>query len=118
MRRGRLPFPIHTAIELASASALLLVPFAIGLSFGATVTAAVIGSLLFGLAISGTASDGRGTLPLSAHAAFDSLLAFLLIAAAVAFGIAGDQLALALLLAIGALQLVLNSTTSYSLRSA
>jgi hypothetical protein len=114
MFRGRVPYPLHAAIELVTAVALIGVPFAIGLSLDATITAGVLGVVLFGLAVSATDSGGRGTLPISAHAAYDAAVAFALIGAAIVFGTAGEGAALAFLLAAGTAQLVLNSLTRYS----
>jgi hypothetical protein len=106
---------MHAALELLTATALIGVPFAIGLPFDAVITAGVIGVALFGLAISATATEGRGTVPISAHAMYDSVIAFMLIGAGIAFGFAGQTSALAFLLAAGTLQLVLSSLTRYSL---
>ncbi len=114
MFRGRVPFSLHAALELVTAIALILVPFAIGLSLNATITAAVVGLVLFGLAVSGTATEGRGTLPLSAHAAYDAGVALVLIGAAIVFGVIGEAPALAFLLAAGVAQLTLNGFTRYS----
>lgn len=104
---------MHAAYELLTASALIAVPFALGLSFNATLTAGAIGVLLFGLAVSATANEGRGTIPVAAHANYDAAIAFVLVLAAIAFGFAGQMLALAVLLAAGAAQLLLNSVTHY-----
>ena len=117
MRRGKLTYPAHAAFELVTAAALLAVPFALGLSFDATLTAGVIGVLLFGLAISATAADGRGTIPVAAHAAYDAAIALVLIGAAVVFGLIGQELALVVLLLAGVSQLLLNSFTRYSVPS-
>ena len=114
MFRGRVPYPLHAALELVTATALIGVPFAIGLSIDATITAGVLGIVLFGLAVSATASDGRGTLPISAHAAYDSAVALALVAAAIVFGFMGEPAALAFLLAAGIAQLTLNGFTRYS----
>jgi hypothetical protein len=108
---------MHAAVELFTAAALIGVPFAIGLSAEAIITAAVIGVALFGLAVSATDTEGRGTLPLSTHAAYDSAIGFVLIAASIAFGVAGEVGAMAFLLAAGTAQLTLNSVTRYSLAS-
>ena len=118
MFRGRVTYPLHAALELVTAVALMAVPFAIGLSLDATIAAGVIGVALFGLAVSATDSEGRGTLPISAHAAYDSAIALVLVGAAIAFGLAGEGAALALLLAAGMAQLVLNALTRYSPTSA
>ena len=114
MFRGRVPYPLHAALELVTATALIAVPFAIGLSLDATITAGAVGVVLFGLAISATDSEGRGTLPISAHATYDAAVALVLVGAAVVFGIAGEAPALAFLLAAGIAQLTLNALTRYS----
>jgi hypothetical protein len=114
MFRGRVSYTLHAALELITAVALLSVPFAIGLSLDATITAGVIGIVLFGLAVSATDSDGRGTLPVSAHATYDAAVALVLVGAAVVFGVAGEVPALALLLAAGIAQLMLNGFTRYT----
>src|SRR5687768_17015384 len=114
MFRGTVSYPLHAAFELLVATALIELPFAIGLSVDATITAVVLGALLFGLAVSATDHEGRGTLPISAHAAYDSAIALVLIGAAIAFGVAGQHLALAFLLAAGTAQLVLHALTRYT----
>lgn len=105
---------MHAALELLTAATLIAVPFAIGLSFDAVVTAGILGVVLFGLAISATGTEGRGTLPISAHATYDAAISLVLIGAALAFGIAGQVGALAFLLTAGVAQLALNSVTRYS----
>jgi hypothetical protein len=114
MVRGRVSYALHAAIELVTAVALLVVPFAIGMSTNAAITAAVLGAALFGLAISATGDDGRGTLPVSAHAAYDAAVALVLVGSAVIFGLSGEPTALAFLLAAGTAQLTLNTLTRYS----
>ena len=114
MFRGTVPFTLHAALELVTATALIAVPFTIGLSLNATITAAVVGIVLFGLAVSATATEGRGTLPISAHAAYDAGVALVLIGAAIVFGLAGEVPALVFLLIAGIAQLVLNGFTRYS----
>ena len=114
MFRGRVPFSLHAALELVTATALIGVPFAIGLSVDATITAGIVGIVLFGLAVSATGSDGRGTLPISAHATYDAAIALVLVAAAAVFGFAGEPAALVFLLVAGIAQLTLNGFTRYS----
>jgi len=114
MFRGTLSISVHAALELITASALIGAPFVLGLSLDATITAVVIGTVLFGLAISATATEGRGTLPLSAHAAYDASIALVLVGAAIYFGVSGQATALGFLLAAGTAQLVLNAVTRYS----
>ena len=64
--------------------------------------------------MSATDSDGRGTLPISAHATYDAAVALVLVGAAVVFGVAGEIPALVLLLAAGVAQLTLNGFTRYA----
>jgi hypothetical protein len=104
---------MHAALELVTAVALIAVPFALGMSFDATITAGVIGVVLFGLAVSATDSEGRGTIPVSAHAAYDAAVALVLVGAAAVFGLAGEAPALIFLLAAGTAQLALNALTRY-----
>ena len=114
MFRGRVSYPLHAALELITATALIAVPFAIGLSLDATITAVAVGIILFGLAVSATDAEGRGTLPVSAHATYDAAVALVLVGAAIVFGLAGEVPALVFLLAAGIAQLTLNGFTRYS----
>jgi hypothetical protein len=114
MFRGTVSFSLHAALELVTATALIAVPFTIGLSLNATITATVVGIVLFGLAVSATASEGRGTLPISAHATYDAGVALVLIGAAIVFGLMGEVPALVFLLAAGVAQLTLNGFTRYT----
>ena len=114
MFRGTVSYPLHAAFEIVVATALIATPFAIGLSVDATITAVVLGAVLFGLALTATDHQGRGTLPISAHAAYDAALALVLIGAGIAFGVAGQPAALAFLLAAGTAQVVLSALTRYT----
>ena len=114
MFRGRVSYPLHAALELITATALIGMPFALGLSADATITAAALGIVLFGLAVSATDSEGRGTLPISAHATYDAAVALVLVGAGIVFGLAGEVAALVFLLVAGVAQLTLNGLTRYS----
>jgi hypothetical protein len=103
---------------IGAGSALMLGPAALGLSVAAIVTGFVVGSLTTALGIAGTGTDGRGTLSVSAQAVFDRGLALGLLGAALAFGFAGDRVALALFGAIGLLTLLVALTTRYTVRPA
>ena len=70
--------------------------------------------VVLALAVSATASEGRGTLPISAHATYDAAVALVLVGAAIVFGLSGETAALAFLLAVGVAQLTLNGLTRYS----
>jgi hypothetical protein len=114
MYKGRVTYALHAPLELLTATALIGAPFALGLSLNASITAVAIGIVLFGLAVSATATDGRGTLPMSAHATYDAAVALVLLGAAVVFGLSGEVPALVFLLAAGLVQLALNGFTRYS----
>jgi hypothetical protein len=105
---------MHAAIELALAAALILLPFAVGLEPSAMIAGIAIGSVLAGLAISGSEPGGRGGLPLSAHAAYDLGAAIGLICAAIILGLASGPASLILFLAAGLAELTLTVSTSYS----
>lgn len=109
-----IPLPIHSALEIALGSAIIAAPLVLGLGTAALVTGFVVGVLIIGLAV-GATGTGRGSIPISAHAAYDSGIGLGLIAAGVALGVAGDLGALAVLTSAGVVQLVLNATTRYSL---
>ena len=88
-------------------------PFVFGLGPAALVTAVVIGAILMGLAL-GASGSGRGSIPVSAHAAYDVGIAIGLVAAGVMLGIAGDGAALLVLAAAGVLQVALSAATRYT----
>jgi hypothetical protein len=104
---------IHAALELALAGALILVPYAAGLSPGPIMAGIAIGALLAGLAISGFDPHGRGGLPLSAHAAYDWAVATGLVGAGIVLGLASGPSALIFFLAAGLAEFTLAASTSY-----
>lgn len=110
--------PVHGAIELAIGLALMAAPFALPVSSAATVTAVLIGAVIVGLALAGSESEGRGTIPVAAHAAYDSGIAVGLVAAGVLLGISGDAVALGLFVATGLVQAALRISTRYVAASA
>lgn len=105
--------PVHSALEIALATAVMAAPFVFGLGAAALVTSVVIGSVLMGLALGGSGS-GRGAIPVAAHAAYDSGIALGLVAAALLFGVTGDLAALGVLAVAGVLQVALTATTRYT----
>ena len=74
----------------------------------------MLGALAVELGVAGTASEGRGTLPISAHAVYDRALALGLFLAAAIFGVTGETEAAPVFAAAGALALVVTSITRYS----
>jgi hypothetical protein len=105
--------PLHSAIEIGLATAVMTAPFIFGLGPAALVTSVSIGALLMGLALGGSGS-GRGSIPVAAHAAYDGGIAIGLVLAGVLLGIAGDGSALIVLAAAGLLQVALTASTRYT----
>jgi hypothetical protein len=107
----------HTLIEVLAAPILMAAPFLLGFSAGLGGATVALGVLLMGLAIS-SATDQR-TIPLSAHASFDYILAGVTIATGLILGIAAaDPVATAFLVGFGAAHLALTASTRYSARGA
>jgi hypothetical protein len=119
MTLSRLISPaLRSGLLIAAGSALIVGPAALELSVGAIVTGVAVGILTMALGIAGTDAQGRGTLSVAAQAVYDRLLALVLVAAALAFGFAGDRLALALFGALGLATLAVALTTRYTVRPA
>jgi len=105
---------LRAGLLVAVGSALFSVPFAIGLSMAAIATGLVAGIVAIGLGLAGTAPEGRGTIPVSAHAAYDVGLAIGLALSAVAFAVTGEVAAAAFFFVTGLIQLTLSAITRYS----
>jgi hypothetical protein len=119
MTVSRLISPVlRSGLLIAAGTALMVGPTALELSVGAILTGFVVGILATALGIAGTGSDGRGTISVSAQAVYDRLLALGLLLAALAFGFAGERLALAAFGAIGLMTLLVAVTTRYTVRPA
>jgi hypothetical protein len=99
---------------IAAGSSLLVLPLMLGLGGAAIITSIAAGALAVALGAAGTASEGRGTIPLSAQAVYDRLLALGLLIAAVLFGLAGEGAALAFFGAAGVVALAVATATRYS----
>jgi len=95
-------------------TALILAPIGFGLGVAAGMTGVIVGALCVALALAGTETTGRGTIPLSAHAVYDRGLGLGLVLSAVAFGVVGELGAMALFGFTGVAALVVTSITSYS----
>jgi hypothetical protein len=108
------PLSLHGALEVLAAPAIVAAPLALGLGEATSVVAFVIGVVLLGHALS-IYGDGRRTVPLSAHAGFDYLLAIAAMVSGVAIGIAtGDGAATGFLVGVGVAQLALTASTRFS----
>ncbi len=97
---------------------LIAAPLALGLGAAPLVTGALAGALCVSLALAGTDTSGRGTIPLSAHAVYDRAIGVGLVVAAGIFAIAGEPAATALFGGLGLVALLVTSITSYSARAA
>jgi hypothetical protein len=104
----------RSGLLIAAGTALIMVPFAIGLSMAAVVTGIAIGVIGVALGLAGTDTQGRGTLPISAQAVYDRGLALGLMAAGIAFGLTGDDTALIVFGATGIAALLMAVITRYS----
>jgi len=91
-------------------------PFALALSTAAVAFSVVVGTMLVGLALTTSEPGGRGSLPLSAHAAYDRGFGIGLVAAGLGFGISDSYRAFGFFAAAGALELLLSATTRYAPR--
>jgi hypothetical protein len=110
-----IPVDVHGALEVLAAPLLLVAPFALGFPALAGMVSIAIGVLLLGLALSIYADGGRGSLPLTAHAGFDYLLAGTLIAAGITVGaVTHDPAATIFMVGFGSAHLALTTSTRFS----
>ena len=105
--------PAHGAIELLAGLLTMAAPFVLGFGPAGIVVAVALGALIVGLALA-TASTEQGSMPISAHFAFDRGLVIGLMGAGVALGLAGDAAAALFFAAVGAALLLLSLSTRYS----
>jgi hypothetical protein len=113
-----IPPTLRSGLLTVAGTALIVAPLLLGLAPAAIVTGVVVGAAVVALALAGTESQGRGTLPLSAQAVLDRGLALGLMAAALIFGLAGDTDALLVFAVVGIAALIVTSMTRYSARPA
>jgi hypothetical protein len=99
---------------VAAGIGLIAAPALLGVGSAALITGLVLGAMAIELGVAGTASEGRGTLPISAHAVYDRGLALGLFVAAAIFGLTGETDAAPVFAAAGALALLVTSITRYS----
>jgi hypothetical protein len=108
---------LRPALLTAAGSALIGVPFLMGLEAAVLVTGMLIGTLAIALGLAGTEPGGRGTLPLSAQAVYDRGLALGLLLSAAIFGFAGEPAAMVLFAGAGLAALFTTVVTRYSARA-
>jgi hypothetical protein len=114
MRMRAISVGVHSAIEVFAAPAIMVAPFVLGFGQAATVISVTLGVLLFGLALQ-TEGPNR-TVPLSAHAGFDYVLATAAAIAGLVIGLAtGEWYAAVFLVGVGAAQVGLTASTRFSI---
>src|SRR4051812_47769378 len=108
--------PVHGALEMLVGFLLLVSPFALTLSAAATVVGVTAGVLVIGLALTSTGveAEGRHSMPIATHYAFDYGLVTGLLGVAAILGVTGDRGAATIFAGAAAAQLALNLTTRYS----
>jgi hypothetical protein len=105
---------LRAGLLVVAGSALIGVPFMLGLEAAALVSGVIVGALTIALGIAGTEPGTRGSLPLSSQAAYDRGLALGLLVSAGLFGLFGEFEAMALFALVGLAALVTTSVTRYS----
>jgi len=115
MSRSRLiTHAMRAGLLVLAGSALIAVPFLLGLEAAPLVTGVIIGALAIALGLAGTEPGTRGSLPLSTQAVYDRGLALGLIVSAGIFGLYGELEAMGLFAAAGLAAAVMTSVTRYS----
>jgi hypothetical protein len=105
---------LRAGLLVVAGSALIGVPFVLGLDAAPLVTGVIIGALTVALGLAGTEPGTRGSLPLSSQATYDRGLALGLLVSAGLFGLYGELEALALFAVAGLTALITTSVTRYS----
>jgi hypothetical protein len=109
---------IHHALRagllVAVGSALIGVPFALGLDAAPLVSGVLVGALTIALGLAGTEPGGRGSLPVSTQAAYDRGLALGLFLSALLFGLFGELEAMGLFALAAVAAVITTSVTRYS----
>ena len=95
-------------------SALIGVPFLLGLDAAPLVTGVLVGALAIAHGLAGTEPGARGSLPLSSQAVYDRGLAVGLVLSAGLFALYGEWEAMALFAVAGVAALIMTSVTRYS----
>ena len=105
---------LRPGLLVAAGSALIAVPFMVGLNAAPLVSGVIVGALTIALGVAGTEPGSRGSLSLSSQAAYDRGLALGLFLSAALFGLFGEFEALALFAFAGLAALVTTSVTRYT----
>lgn len=105
---------LRGALLVVAGSALIALPFLLGLDAAALVTGVIVGALAIALGVAGTEPGSRGSLPLSTQAVYDRGLAIGLILSAGLFALYGEWEAMALFAIAGLAALIMTAVTRYS----
>ena len=105
---------LRSALIMSAGLALISVPFLIGLEAAALTTSVALGVAMAGLALAGTETSGRGTLPVSAQAVYDRGIAIGLMVVASIFALSGEQAAALTFAVAGVATLIVAAATRYS----
>ena len=105
---------LRSGLLMSAGTALIAIPFLVGLGAAAIVTGVAVGAVMVALALAGTEAGGRGTLPVSAQAVYDRGIALGLLLVGVIFGIAGETGAALVFASTGAAALIVATITRYS----
>jgi len=104
----------RAGILVTIGTTLLLAPIALGLSVAAIAAGVMIGVLTVGLGLAGTATSGRGTIPITAHMVYDQGLAAGLLLSGGVFLLASEPVAALVFGTAGLIQLVVGGITRYT----
>jgi hypothetical protein len=109
-----IPIGVHGALEVLAAPLLIVAPFVLGFGAVAGALSIALGILLIGLAVSIYGEGDRASVPLSAHAGFDQVLAAVTIVVGIALLFAGSPAAGIFMVGFGAAHMALSASTRYS----
>ena len=113
MSTKAISLPVHGALEMVAAPAIMAAPFLLGFGPAATVITVGLGAVLLGLALQ-VEGAGRG-IPVSAHAGFDYALALVATIAGIAVGLVADErIAGLFLVGIGVAMVALTAATRFT----
>jgi hypothetical protein len=113
-RSAAIHHALRAGLLVAAGSALIGVPFLLGLNAAPLVAGVIVGALTVALGLAGTEPGARGSLPLSSQAAYDRGGGRGRVGGAGRVGRVGELEALALFAVAGLATLITTSVTRYS----
>ena len=114
MTRSSVTHSLRAGLLVVAGSALIGVPFVLGLDAAPLVAGVLVGAITIGLGLAGTEPGARGSLPLSTQASYDRGLALGLLVSAALFALWGELEATILFGVAGLAALITTSVTRYS----